>query len=193
MDVAVVRVERPNFRLRLQMEHRDRRVTLARGSSPCDLKLKATPYGWGEMFARTLSKADYDQIVQVIDKWSAGPSAMLAHPIFFHQLGELAKVVEYEQLLVGFLFGFVAPAEPRAGYVHLVGIQPEFRRRGVARLLFESFEADCRGRGCLQLKSMTMPGNDVLVSFHHSLGWSSQLIEDYAGPGRPRILFSKRL
>ncbi len=145
------------------------------------------------MLARSLTKADYDHIVQVIDKWSAGPSAALVHPVFFHELGELAKVVEYEQQLVGFLLGFIASTNPQTGYVHVVGIHPEFRRRGIARMLFQSFEQDCRAKGCLRAKSMAMPGNDNLMALHRSLGWNSTLVDDYAGPTRSRIVFEKRL
>jgi GNAT superfamily N-acetyltransferase len=145
------------------------------------------------MRARPLLKQDYDEVVGTIDKWSGGPSAVLAHPVFFHELGELAKVVEHEGTLVGFLFGFLSARDPSCGYIHLVGIHPEFRRRGIGRLLHECFEQDCRSRGCSTLRAITLPGNDNVVLFHQSLGWSSNLVEDYAGPGRPRILFEKRL
>src|SRR5207237_44452 len=96
--------------------------------------------------SRPLTKADYDTIVRVIDKWWGGPSSALAHPIFFYELGDLARVVEADTRLVGFLFGFIAPApghEP-VGYVHLVGIDPDFRRRQVGSLLYRSFEDACR-------------------------------------------------
>jgi len=78
--------------------------------------------------SRSLTKADYDQIVRVIDKWWGGPTTALAHPLFFYELGELARVVESEGRVVGFLLGFIAPAGS-VGYVHLVGIDPEFRWR----------------------------------------------------------------
>lgn len=145
------------------------------------------------MLARSLAKPDYDHIVTVIDKWSGGPSAVLAHPVFFHELGELAKVVEHEHVLVGFLFGFLSERSPDQGYIHLFGIHPDFRRRGVGRTLFLSFEQDCREKGCNSLRSITLPGNDNVVSFQQSLGFTSTLVEDYAGPGRPRIVFEKRL
>ena len=145
------------------------------------------------MLARSLVKEDYDQIVTVIDKWSGGPSAVLAHPVFFHELGSLAKVVEHDQTLVGFLFGFISERRPVQGYIHLFGIHPEFRRRGVGRTLFTSFEQDSKARGCVSLRSITLPGNDNVVSFQQSLGWTSTFVEDYAGPGRPRIVFEKRL
>jgi GNAT superfamily N-acetyltransferase len=156
------------------------------------------------MQTRPLTKADYAKIVSVIDHWWEGPTSALAHPIFFYELGRLARVVESDQELVGFLFGFVAPepqpfrsssrTEPeQVGYVHLVGIHPDFRRRGVARVLYAAFEDDCRAASCVALKAITTHGNSGSVRFHVALGWSVTDVDDYAGPGRSRIVFEKRL
>jgi GNAT superfamily N-acetyltransferase len=145
------------------------------------------------MLLRALAKQDYDQIVQVIDRWSGGPTGTLVHPIFFYELGQLALVVERETQLVGFLFGFVTRAEAPVGYIHLLGIHPDFRRRGVGRLLYERFEQDCRDQACSTLKAMTTPGNESASAFHRALGFNVELHEDYAGPGRPRVVFAKDL
>src|SRR5262245_26116438 len=161
------------------------------------------------MVTRPLAKADYDEIVQVIDRWWGGPTSALAHPIFFYELGRMARVVESDGHLVGFLFGFVCtdpvyvggsagsaasagpapkppvhdgPSAPRApvGYVHLVGIHPDYRRRGVGKLLYASFEDDCRREGVKELKALTTLGNEASVRFHQALGWSVAEVEDYA-------------
>ena len=144
------------------------------------------------MQTRPLEKTDYDQIVSVIDHWWEGPTSALAHPIFFYELGRLARVVDDGEEMVGFLLGFVAP-ETNTGYVHLVGIHPEHRRRGVARLLYAAFEDDCRLAGSTRLKAITTLGNEGSVRFHEALGWSVLQTEDYAGPGRTRIVFEKSL
>jgi GNAT superfamily N-acetyltransferase len=144
------------------------------------------------MQTRPLEKADYDRIVSVIDHWWEGPTSALAHPIFFYELGRLARVVVDGDEMVGFLLGFVAP-ETQVGYVHLVGIHQEHRRRGVARLLYAAFEDDCRAVGSTRLKAITTLGNEGSVRFHEALGWSVRHTEDYAGPGRTRIVFEKSL
>lgn len=148
------------------------------------------------MKTRPLRKSDYDLIVQVIDRWWGGPTSALAHPIFFYELGEMARVVEDAGTVVGFLLGFVAesgPAEGPVGYVHLVGIHPDYRRRGVGRLLYESFERDCHEVGVRRMKAITTLGNEGSQAFHQVLGWDMAEIEDYAGPGRTRIVFTKEL
>jgi GNAT superfamily N-acetyltransferase len=147
------------------------------------------------MLTRPLEKRDYDLIVQVIDRWWGGPTSALAHPIFFYELGNLARIVEDDGVMVGFLLGFIAqphlPGSGSVGYVHLVGIHPDHRRRGVGRLLYEAFENDCRKAGVSRMKAITTLGNEGSQIFHQVLGWDMVEIEDYAGPGRPRIVFTK--
>lgn len=153
------------------------------------------------MQTRPLTKADYDQIVRVIDRWWEGPSTALAHPIFFYELGSLARVVDWDDgTMVGFMLGFVAEraagatdAGSRIGYMHLIGIHPEYRRRGVARALYSAFEDACRAAKCSAIKAITTHGNDGSVRFHLALGYTAANVEDYAGPGRARIVFEKAL
>src|SRR5204862_5383804 len=61
---------------------------------------------YSPMITRPLGKQDYDHIVQIIDRWWGGPTTALAHPIFFYELGAMARVVEHDGILVGFLLGF---------------------------------------------------------------------------------------
>jgi GNAT superfamily N-acetyltransferase len=145
------------------------------------------------MRSRPLEKRDYDLIVQVIDRWWGGPTSALAHPIFFYELGEMARIVEDDGVVVGFLLGFIARSQRvgDVGYVHLVGIHPDHRRRGVGRLLYEAFEQDCLKAGVARMKAITTIGNEGSQIFHQVLGWDMVEVEDYAGPGRARVVFSK--
>jgi GNAT superfamily N-acetyltransferase len=156
------------------------------------------------MDARPITKGDFDRVVEVIDHWWGGPISTFAHPIFFYELGGAALVVEEGSLMIGFLLGFVVagasagrptstPADGRCGYVHLVGIHPDFRRRGVGRLLYDRFTRDCRAADCVGMKAITTPGHEGSIRFHVALGWDVQEVDDYAGPGRRRIVFTKRL
>lgn len=145
------------------------------------------------MKARPLAKSDFDQIVQVIDHWWGGATRNLAHPIFFYELGQMACIVEEEGHMIGFLFGFLTPDAPPLGYVHLVGVHPDHRRRGVGRFIYAWFEEECRKRGCRQVKAITTPGNEGQVLFHQGIGWQAHEDANYAGPGRSRVVFTKNL
>lgn len=145
------------------------------------------------MHTRPLGKADYHHVVQLIDRWWGGPTAALAHPVMFYELGSLARVAEHDGITVGFLLGFIAPGPPKTGYIHLVGIHPDYRRRGVGKLLYGTFEDDCRAAGCARLKSLSTTGNDGSIAFHQANGFTVHFVEDYAGPARPRVVFFKDL
>ena len=145
------------------------------------------------MQTRKITKADFDQIVEVIDRWWGGPISTFAHPIFFYELGDMALVVEDGGAMIGFLLGFIAHEPARTGYVHLVGIHPDHRRKGVGRLLYAKFTEGAVAAGCTELKAITTTGNEGSIRFHLAQGWQAQEIDDYAGPGRKRIVFSKEL
>ena len=145
------------------------------------------------MQTRAMTKNDFDRIVEVIDHWWGGPISTFAHPIFFYELGDQAIVAEDGGEMIGFLLGFVAHAPVATGYVHLVGIHPDHRRRGVGRALYATFTERSRAAGCVRMKAITTPGHEGSLRFHAALGWTTTEDEDYAGTGRRRIVFTKEL
>ena len=60
-------------------------------------------------------------------------------------------------------------------------------------MLYQSFEEDCRAAGCSRLKAITTVGNEGSIAFHQATGWTVNVVEDYAGPARPRVVFNKVL
>ncbi len=145
------------------------------------------------MQTRRITKGDFDQIVSVIDRWWGAPAGTLAHPIFFYELGQHALVAEENGSMVGFLLGFITPELPPTGYVHLVGIHPEQRRHGVGRLLYEAFTRECVSAGCAMMKAIAPMGNEGSARFHAGVGWNVEEVQDYAGPGRARLVFTRSL
>jgi len=142
---------------------------------------------------RGMSKKDFDQVVEVIDRWWGGPVAQQAVPVFFHELGDTALVALSEEELVGFVLGFVAPTNPPVGYVHLVGVRPDFQRKHLGQMLYERFFATCRARGVVQIKAITTPANEGSRKFHVALGFREREDPDYAGRGRARVIFERDL
>ena len=145
------------------------------------------------MHTRGITKEDYDQIVTVMDHWWGGPSGTSPLPIFFYEFGTYALIAEEEGTMVGFLMGFVTDRHPRVGYIHLVGIHPQFRRRGVARALYDEFARRAEALGATLLKAITTVGNEGSVEFHRAMGFRTEEVEDYAGPARARYVFLRDL
>lgn len=145
------------------------------------------------MIIRGIKKDDFDYVVSVLDRWWGGPSGERAHPIFFYELGEMALIAEEDGEVAGFLLGFLAPTQPPVAYVHLVGIHPDHRRRGVGKDLYEHFTRRARAAGAERIKAITTVGNEGSIRFHEALGFTVREDPDYAGAGRSRVVFTKDL
>lgn len=144
------------------------------------------------MRIRGITKPDYDYIVSVLDLWWGGPSMERASPFFFHELGEHALIAEDGGRVVGFLLGLAVPAQ-ELGYVYLVGIDPDYRRLGVGKLLYGQFARQCAALGLRRLKAIGMVGHEGSQRFHSALGFRVTEVADYAGRGRARLVFERDL
>jgi GNAT superfamily N-acetyltransferase len=116
------------------------------------------------------------------------------HPLLVREFGDGALVVRDDngRRIAAYLFGLILPSRSLA-YVHVVAVREDARRRGLAAALYDAFEARARSQGCSELKAITTPANAASVAFHLSRGMRAHPIGDYAGPGEPRVVLSKRL
>ncbi len=106
------------------------------------------------------------------------------------QFAEDAFTVREDDQLVGYLLGVTrAPI----GYVHLVAARSDRRNLGMGRLLYDAFKAHARERGASEVQAITTTGNTGSISFHERLGFTARVVDNYAGPGQPRMLFSLSL
>lgn len=91
----------------------------------------------------------------------------------------------------GYLFGFVTPAA--LGYVHLIAVRDDARGTGLGRRLYAAFIDAARTQGAQHLKAITSVTNAGSIAFHRSLGFDARIVEDYDGPERPRVVFTRAL
>jgi GNAT superfamily N-acetyltransferase len=129
-------------------------------------------------------EADHRRLVGHVDEWWGGRRL---HPLFlrlwFQHFGGTSWIVEDPGgTPLGFLVGFISQDHPDRAYIHLVATNPNHRRHGLGRLLYERFFDDVAGRGVRRVNAVTWPGNRVSVAFHRAMGFS---IDD--GPGTQRL------
>jgi ribosomal protein S18 acetylase RimI-like enzyme len=137
-----------------------------------------------EIAFRRPTEADYDAIVGVIDEWWGGrqldhllPRLWLQHFTGTSWLAETA-----DGRLAGFLIGFLSPDHHGVAYCHLVGANPNLRRRGLGRALYERFFDDARAAGRTTVTAITWPANRASIGFHRAMGF-----EVLGGPGRQNL------
>ena len=95
--------------------------------------------------------------------------------------------------LVGFLLGLHTRSEPATGYIHLVGIHPDHRRRGVGHDLYQRFCENARAAGLQRVKAIAAVGHEGPIRFHLAQGFQGVEDPNYAGRGRARMVFIKDL
>ena len=149
-----------------------------------------------------MTRADFDRIITDHSTyWESDLTYQLHHPIFIHEFGDTAYVIKDDQTIAAYLMGFVSQTEPTA-YVHLVAVHPDYRRKGLARQLYEHFIDEARRRGCTRLKATGHPSNQQTIQFHLSLGMSMlgepngegvSVVKDYLRPGFDRVVFVKAI
>lgn len=65
--------------------------------------------------------------------------------------------------------------------IHDVVVRPEFRGRGISRMLFNEAEAIAKERGCCKLTLEVLEGNKVAISAYARLGFSAYQLDPALG------------
>ena len=111
--------------------------------------------------------------------------------VWLRQFAADAVIVRHDGVLAGYLLGVVTTRE--LAYVQLIATRTDQRGRGLGRLLYDSFLSQARRRGARRVEAITSTTNTGSVAFHQRLGFSADVVADYAGPGQSRVLFSLAL
>jgi predicted GNAT superfamily acetyltransferase len=143
---------------------------------------------------RSATPGDFDPIVAVVDDWWGRPISHNLSRLFLDHFAGTSLVAELDGTLVGFLIGFLSPDQPTHAYVHFVGVNPESRRTGLARHLYELFFDIARAGHRTVVHAITAPVNTRSIAFHSALGFEcSAPVADYDGPGVDRVVFTRQL
>ena len=116
----------------------------------------------------------------------------LHHPVWFHQFsgfGAVAMAGGNED--VGYVLGAVTA--DRLAYLHLVAVREDHRRSAVGRRLCRWFDELAGSAGARVVQAVTRPDDEVALAFHTSLGATTHLSRDHAGPGDDRVVLTRFL
>lgn len=140
----------------------------------------------------TATVADLHQVLDDHPRyWGDRDLRALHQPVIVQEFGSTCLVARAADGIRGYLFGFVTP--DGTGYVHLIATRDDARGSGLGRRLYEAFTARARQQGAVRLKAITSVTNHGSVAFHRELGFAARTVEDYDGPGRPRVVFTRTL
>ena len=133
---------------------------------------------------RRPTEADYPRISGVMDDWWGGREIARLLPRLWlqHFTGTSWIAEDAEGRLAGFLVGFLSPDRPEMAYCHVIATNPNRRRKGLGRALYERFFADASAAGRSVVTAITWPANRASLGFHRSLGF-----EVLAGEGTQNL------
>ena len=149
---------------------------------------------------RNSKSADHKRIIDVMKNWWAGRDLTDMLPkLFLVHFSNTSFIIEKNEILIGFLIGFMSPSRSDQGYIHFAGVHPDFRHIGIGRLLYDSFFSICKENNRTIIKACTSPVNKGSINFHKKIGFSIlngnaeidgfQVTLNYNGPDDPKVLF----
>ena len=107
----------------------------------------------------------------------------------------IVLIAEIDSEIRGFIV--VNPKRPRAlqsAYVTTLDVQPDFRRKGMARLLMLEAERLAAASGAVTMQLHVHTGNESAIAFYESAGYEQLLLtEDFYNTGLHAFAYLKSL
>ncbi|MFE1174655.1 GNAT family N-acetyltransferase [Streptomyces sp. NPDC058773] len=167
----------------------------------------------GDLTLRRPVPADHAQLQQALADWWDGLGGeagalqrqLLVPRLFLQHFADTSFLVERpDRTLHAFLIGFLSQTDPRAAYIHFVGVCPDGRREGIGSILYDRFFATARAAGRNQVRCITSPNNRNSIAYHSRMGFELEpgdridddgvpVHGDYDGPGLDRVCFVRQL
>jgi len=153
---------------------------------------------------RTAAPSDHAAIMAVMPDWWGGRDIRASLPrVFPLHFWNTSFILENDREMIGFLIGFLSPANDKEAYIHFADVHPNYRNQGLGQMLFNRFFELCRENGRMIVRSCTSPVNEGSIAFHTSMGFTIEpgdgivdgtpVTLDYNRPGDPKVLFTKHL
>jgi ribosomal protein S18 acetylase RimI-like enzyme len=126
---------------------------------------------------RRMRTQDAEAVLRINEKITGTPheaqweSKIIDH-LSSHPLGCL--VAEAEGIVVGFILGDIRGWEfaiPKSGWIEIVGIDPKYQGKGIARTLIEKLHVYFRNHNVERVMTMVNWNDGGLVSFFRTLGF----------------------
>lgn len=157
-----------------------------------------------DLVLRKGEPADHIKIMSVMKEWWGGRdlTSLLLKQFFYHFRNTIL-VVEDQEGLIGFVMGYFSQTQPKEAYIHVVAVNPNTRKTGVGRFLYENFFVLCKENGRTIIRACTAPININSIEFHTHMGFTIEqgnatvngfpVTLDYLGKDDHKVLFVKEL
>ena len=130
-----------------------------------------------KLVVRRMRTQDAEAVLRIDEKITGTPheaqwESRIIERVSNNPLGCL--VAEAQGKVVGFIFGDIRGWEfaiPKSGWIEIVGVDPEFQGKGVARALIEKLHLYFTNHNVMRVMTMVNWNDGGLVSFFRALGF----------------------
>lgn len=132
-----------------------------------------------EIYVRSLEKRDLAAIVGMEERETG-----VARPAYWEKRIEISEairphwaslVAELDNRVVGFLLGRAGELEfglpGTVAWIEIIGVDPPYRRRGVAQEMVEQFIASAEDHGIKTIFTLVDPSKEQMQQFFNRLGF----------------------
>jgi predicted GNAT superfamily acetyltransferase len=157
-----------------------------------------------DLIIRNSKPSDHQRIISVMKDWWEGRDLTWMLPkLFLVHFCNTSFIIEKGDSLKAFLIGFLSQSKINEGYIHLVGVHPNYRGMGIGAFLYHRFFDICKEFNRNMVRSCTSPVNKGSIEFHGKIGFNIlkgnaevdgvQVSVDYNHPGDTKVLFEKKI
>ncbi len=157
-----------------------------------------------DITVRKAKPSDHASIIAALPDWWGGRDLTSMLPkLFLNHFYDTSFVIESRGRMIGFLIGFLSPSIKKEAYVHFMGIHPDFRKKGLGKILYERFFEICRKQNRTIVRACTSPVNAGSIAFHRKIGFQIEtgddeiggiaFTRDYNRPDDHKVLFKRQI
>ena len=139
----------------------------------------------GNISIRGMAGEDVEDILAIERKVAGANRAATYAPVPDSCIGgeiDNSLVAEVDGQVVGFVLGRIARSPTElldVAWIELIGILPEYHRRGIGKQLIEAWKEHCRQKGIKKVHVMINWRDWWMLSFVESLGFSRGDLTDF--------------
>ncbi len=153
-----------------------------------------------EFIIRNSKPEDHRIITTVMEEWWGGRDLIWLVPrLFLVHFNNTSFIVKKNEELIAFLIAFLSPAREEEGYIHFIGVHPNYRGLRIGEYLYNHFFQICRENNRNKVRSCTSPVNKGSIAFHQKMGFkiskgnykidTIDVTLDYNKQGDTKVLF----
>ena len=143
---------------------------------------------------RGYRKSDLDALVRLDDICFAPQFRFTRATMrrFAEDVRARVVIAEQREEFVGFCIAHIEPEN--AGYVVTLDVDPAHWRNGIASLLMQRAEEECRVAGCVSMALHVFTGNTAAIRFYERSGYvNAGAVENFYGAGVHALVYFKPL